>query len=77
MPNGQATERADGRSKLTPEQWEHIRKNHITIVFNKEKDAVEIGWVCQCEETPCHIRHATAVFYVCPKKPCPPGSLST
>lgn len=75
MPNGQATKRAEGRSKLTPEQWEHIRKCHINVLVNKEKDLVEIGWLIQCGETPCATPHATVSFYVCPKKPCPPGTI--
>jgi hypothetical protein len=72
MPNGQATKRAEGRAKLTPEQWEHIRKSHITIVVNKEKDLIEIGWLTNCGEASCSTSHVTVSFYVCPKKPCPP-----
>jgi hypothetical protein len=72
MPNGQATGKAEGRSKLTPEQWEHIRANHITILINKEKNLIEIGWVSDCGENTCQIRHERVCFYSCPRKPCPP-----
>lgn len=73
MHSGQAQERDGGLSKLTPEQLEHIRKAHLTILFDKEKDMIEIGWVCKCGENPCHAPHTTVAFYTCPSKPCPPG----
>lgn len=73
MHSGQAPERTDGRSKLTPEQLEHLRNSHLTIFFNKERDTIEIGWVCKCQEKDCHAPHTTVAFYTCPSKPCPPG----
>ncbi len=72
MPNGEATAMAQGRSKLTPEQWEHIRKSHVTIFINKEKDMIEIGWVVACGENTCPTQHVNLTFYSCPRKPCPP-----
>lgn len=74
MPSAQAVRKTEGRSKLTPEQWEHIRKHHLMILFNKEKDLVEIGWVCDCGEKPCPAGHTSVSFHVCPSKPCPPGT---
>lgn len=75
MPNGQAAKRAEGSSKLSLEQWEHIRKCHINVLVNKEKDLVEIGWLVHCGDTQCATPHTIVSFYACPKKPCPPGRI--
>lgn len=74
MRSGQAPEKTDNRSKLTLEQWEHIRKCHLSVLLNKKKDLVEIGWVTDCSEKTCELPHTTLAFYSCPKKPCPPIS---
>ena len=58
---------------MTLEQLEHLRKTHLSILFNKKKNLIEIGWVCECGDKPCNAPHTMVAFYVCPKKPCPPG----
>lgn len=74
MSMGQAQQQ-EGRSKLTLEQLEHLRKSHLTIFFDKEKDAIEIGWVCRCGEDRCHAPHTIVTFSACPSRPCPPGRI--
>ncbi len=62
-----------GRKTLTPEEWE-LLKDHLTVILDRDKHRVEIGWVndCGCEEKSCTVPHTTVIFYSCPKKPCPP-----
>lgn len=73
MPGSQAA-KAKSHGDLTPAQLEHLRKNHLTIRFNKEKDLVEIGWACACNDKSCEAPHTTVAFYSCPYRPCPPTS---
>lgn len=70
MPSAQA--KAKSRGELTLEQLEHLRKNHLTIRFNKERELMEIGWVCACSDKSCNAPHVTVAFYACPSRPCPP-----
>jgi hypothetical protein len=72
MPNGEGTQRSKGQSKLTLQEWERVRENHLTIRFNREKHLIEIGWVCDCGDKTCAVPHTTVAFYSCPSKPCPP-----
>jgi|GEM_PF-5091196 len=71
MPNSHATEKAKGHAELAPERLEHFRKDHLTIRFNKEKNLLEIGWACNCNDKSCSAPQ-TVAFYSCPSRPCPP-----
>jgi hypothetical protein len=59
-------------SRLTENERIHILKDHLTVIFDKDKDRVEISYVCGCKTTPCHSPRTTVAFFVCPSKPCPP-----
>ena len=60
--------------QVDAKELESLLKNHLFIRYNARKDLVEIGWVCSCRDKKCHVPHTTVAFYVCPSKPCPPGS---
>ncbi|MGC1106802.1 MAG: hypothetical protein WA876_09705 [Candidatus Acidiferrales bacterium] len=75
MHGGQAPKRADGRSEPTSEQLEHFLKRHLTVLFSKDKNLIEIGWVGDCGDKTCNLAKAAVAFYNCPKKPCPPISV--
>jgi len=62
------------RQRVDAKELESLLKNHLSIRYNRRKDLVEIGWVCSCRDKKCHVPHTTVAFYVCPYKPCPPGS---
>lgn len=62
------------RQRVDAKELESLLKNHLSIRYNARKDLVEIGWVCSCRDKKCHVPHTTVAFYVCPYKPCPPGS---
>lgn len=70
MPSAQAV-RAKSGTELTPEQLEHVYKNHLNIRFNEKKDLLEIGWLCSCKDKSCDAP-GTVAFYVCLDPPCPP-----
>ena len=72
MASGEATGKAKGLWKGIPEGWEECIEKHLTIRFNKERNAVEIAWASDCGDKSCPVPHTTVAFYSCPRNPCPP-----
>ncbi len=74
MPNGTGTGTAPDWRLLTVQQLDHVTKHHLSV---KVKDGiVALNYVCECGDPACPLPHTTVAFYVCPKPPCPPGTLS-
>lgn len=74
MPSSQGPGTARGMSKPTLKELEHIRGEHLQISFNRDKNLVELVYVCDCKgKDACTVPHTNVVFYVCPTRPCPPG----
>jgi len=62
---------AKGPQRIEPEEWMKL-KDHLTITFDHDKNAVEIGWACDCGGKPCPVPHTpTLTLVVCPSRPCP------
>lgn len=70
MPSTHA--KTKSHSRMSAKEQEHIWKKHLTIRFNKKRDLVEIGWICDCRDPRCGAPHTTVAFYACTDPPCPP-----
>jgi len=70
MTVGQGTGTAKHREPTNEEL--HFLNKHVTIVFDKSSNRINIGFAYACPEPPCPGNHAMIAFYACPKPPCPP-----
>lgn len=60
--------------KPTLDELEHIRKHHLDIKIHRERRELSISYVLDCKEGTCPVPQMSVAFYVCPCKPCPPGT---